>query len=238
MSSIFCFLFFSPIVLSASINVLPSLSYPCIRSTSSAISAVLSISVLKNGIFKFSPSNFISNLSSIFIISSLGMSVPNNLFTFSGSNFTVFTSCLFGYISTIVLLALPAPISSASSTALLIALIAFSGDNPFSYLPELSVLKPNFLAVSLTLPPLNTADSKTTVFVLSSISEFCPPITPATATGFSLSAITSIELSNFLSCSSNVVITSPSFALLTIMCFPDIEFISNACIGCPSSSIT
>ena len=122
--------------------------------------------------------------------------------------------------------------------ALFIALKAFSEDNPFSNLEELSVLSPTFLAVFLMLPPLNTADSNTTVDVSFSISEFNPPITPAIATAFSSSAITKSLLSSFLSCSSNVVIFSPSFALLIVICFPLIDSISKACIGCPISSIT
>ena len=127
--------------------------------------------------------------------------------------------------------AFPASINSTSSIALFIALKAFSEDKPFSNLEEASVLNPTFFAVFLTLPPLNTADSNTTVFVSPYISEFNPPITPAIATAFFSSAITKSFSSNSLSCSSNVVIFSPFSALLTVICFPSIEFISNACIG-------
>ena len=64
-----------------------------------------------------------------------------------------------------------------------------------------------------------------------SISEFSPPITPAIATGFLESAMTKSFSSNVLSTSSNVVIFSPFLALLTFICFPSIDSMSNACIG-------
>ena len=212
--------------------------YPCILITSSAISAVRFKSTLKYGITKLSPFTSIPSLVNISIISSLDIFIPSKAFTFSGSNGITFCSSFSGYTSIFSSTALPAPICSASSTALFIALKAISGDKPFSKRLELSVLKPNFLAVKRTLPLLNVAASNTTVFVSSVIPEFAPPITPATATGFSSSAITRLSVFKVLSISSNVVIFSFSFALLTIICFPATFSMSNACIGCPSSNIT
>ena len=63
------------------------------------------------------------------------------------------TFCLVGYTSIFPSSTSPAFNFSTNSTALLIALNAFSGDNPFSNLAELSVLNPTFLAVFLTAPP-------------------------------------------------------------------------------------
>ena len=51
---------------------------------------------------------------------------------------------------------------------------------------------PSAFAVMRTVAPWKFADSKTTVLVSSIISEFAPPITPATATGLSLSQMASI----------------------------------------------
>ena len=55
---------------------------------------------------------------------------------------------------------------------------------PFSYLPDASVLRPNFLEVALMLSALNAAPSNNTAVVFSVIPESNPPITPAIATGF------------------------------------------------------
>ena len=88
---------------------------------------------------------------------------------------------------------------------------------PFSYLAEASVLMPSFFAVSLTETGSKYADSKTTVEVSSIIPLYSPPITPATATGFSESAITSISGESSLVTPSSVVIVSPASAFLTMM---------------------
>ena len=86
-------------------------------------------------------------------MSSLLIFVPNNWLIFSGSNFILFIFCGVGYLSIFPSIASPAPNSSTSCTALFTALSAFSGDNPFSNLDELSVLNPTFFAVFLTAPP-------------------------------------------------------------------------------------
>ena len=65
-----------------------------------------------------------------------------------------------------------------------------------------------------------------------------PPITPAIATAFSGSAITSMEGSRLLTCPSSVVMVSPSFAFLTIIWLSLMVSMENACIGCPISIIT
>ena len=60
----------------------------------------------------------------------------------------------------------------------------------------------------------NNADSNATVVVVSIISESNPPITPAKATGFSPSVMTT-SLLNVRSTPSNVTNVSPSFARRT-----------------------
>ena len=65
-----------------------------------------------------------------------------------------------------------------------------------------------------------SADSRSTWSVPSTISLPSPPITPATADGFSASQIMSIVSSSFLSCPSSVFIVSPGFAFLTTICRP------------------
>ena len=72
------------------------------------------------------------------------------------------------------------------------ALFKAAGSRPFSKIPEASVRIPSAFAVIRTVAPWKFADSKTTVLVSSIISEFAPPITPATATGLSLSQMASI----------------------------------------------
>lgn len=72
------------------------------------------------------------------------MFIPSKAFTLSGSNGIIFCFSFSGYISIFASTAFPAPICSASSTALFIARNAISGDNPFSKRLELSVLNPNF----------------------------------------------------------------------------------------------
>ena len=77
---------------------------------------------------------------------------------------------------------------------------------------------PSFLAVIRTELPLKQADSKTTVWVFSLMPLCSPPMTPATALAFSLSAITSISSLRVLSTPSSVWMVSPETALRTIIC--------------------
>ena len=111
----------------------------------------------------------------------------------------------------------PQPSSSTSSSALLMAGIHILGSRPFSKREEASVLMPRAFAVVLTLAPSKHAASNTTSVVSSMIPLYSPPITPATATGFLLSAITSILGESSLSTPSRVVIFSPSAAFLMLM---------------------
>ena len=75
------------------------------------------------------------------------------------------------------------------------------------------------------------ADSNNTVVVSSLTSEFNPPITPATATGFLPSQMTRFSVVNVNSFSSRVTIFSPWRALRTIIFLSPISSASNACIG-------
>lgn len=86
--------------------------------------------------------------------------------------------------------------------------------------------------------PLKHADSKTTVVVSPVISLFAPPITPATATGFSASAMTRFSGVSACRVPSSVVIDSPAAARRTRISWPARQRQSNECIGWPYSSIT
>ena len=97
---------------------------------------------------------------------------------------------------------------------------------------------PSFLAVVLTLAPSKQADSNTTVVVSSMMPLYSPPITPATATGFSASAMTNISSESSLTSPSRVVIVSPALAFLMLIDASLTYLRSKACIGLPYSSIT
>ena len=70
-------------------------------------------------------------------------------------------------------------------------------------------------AVVRTEEPSKQADSNTMVVVSSIIPLYSPPITPAIATGFLLSAMTKFSWVNVRSTPSKVVMVSPSLARLT-----------------------
>ena len=97
---------------------------------------------------------------------------------------------------------------------------AMRGSRPFSKRPELSVRRPSFLAVMRTELPLKLADSKMMVLVSSLMPEYSPPMTPATAEGFSVSQITSMSGESLCSVPSRVVMLSPSRALRTTILPP------------------
>jgi len=126
------------------------------------------------------------------IILSSGIFVPRKWLILSGSNFTVASVFSLTRASIIPSTTSPAPSISASSHALSMATRVISLSSPFSKRPELSVLIPSAREVIRTELPIKFADSKTTTDVVSLISLLAPPITPARATGFFSSAITSI----------------------------------------------
>ena len=82
------------------------------------------------------------------------------------------------------------------------------------------------------------ADSRRTVDVFSDTSESKPPMTPASATGVSASAMTSISVVSGCSTPSNMTSFSPFRARRTTILPPRSLAKSNGCSGCPSSSIT
>ena len=157
----------------------------------------------------------ISSLSKYLSISSELTSVPRSLLYLSGSNGSTFSSGFTGNTSTIPPTTSPAPSSSISSHALLIAASALYGSSPFSNLPDASVLRPAFFAEILMLAPSKHAASKSIVLTSSVILEFSPPMIPASPIAFSPSHIISIDESRVLSCPSRVQKTSLSLALLT-----------------------
>ena len=171
-------------------------------------------------------------------ISSAEISVPSKAFILSGSNFTRDSFLIFGYTSATPSTTSPHPSSSISSHALFIASSALFGSRPFSNFDEASVLIPSLFDESLMFVPSNVAASKSTFLTLSLIMEFCPPMIPATPTGFSASHIISTSLSSVCSLPSSVMNFSPSSARLTTIFPPAMVSRSYACIGWPYSSIT
>ena len=79
---------------------------------------------------------------------------------------------------------------------------------------------PRAMAVFRTEVPLKFADSKMMVFVSSTISEFSPPMTPARATGFSASAMTSMLGVSLRLAPSRVMSLSPASARRTTILPP------------------
>ena len=130
---------------------------------------------------------------------SVGISVPRNLLIFSGSNLILVF--LFSKFETSITppTTSPAPSSSTSWHARLIASIALFGSRPFSNFPDASVRRPTLFDESLIFVPSKHAASKSIVLTSSVIIEFSPPIIPAIPTGFSASQIISTFSSNFLS---------------------------------------
>ena len=88
------------------------------------------------------------------------------------------------------------------------------------------------------LVPLKLALSKRTILVSSVISEFSPPMTPATPTGLYSSQMQSMLVVSLRSLPSRVRMVSPSRAVRTTMCPPSTQAKSKACIGWPYSIMT
>ena len=156
------------------------------------------------------------------IISSFGMSVPSIALIFSHSKGTLTGSLFFGYTSTTPPTASPAPNSSMSSQARFIARIAEFGSRPLSNFWDASVWLPSLFDVRRMLVPSKLAASKSTVFTLSVIMEFSPPMMPAMPTDFSASQIISMRSSSSCSWPSRVTNFSPCSALRTIILWPAI----------------
>ena len=88
---------------------------------------------------------------------------------------------------------MPAPIISIREIALLIAATGSAGSAPRSKRMLASVLSPSFLLVRRTEAGLKYALSRTMVVVAFVTSVSAPPMTPATATARSASAMTSMS---------------------------------------------
>ena len=88
------------------------------------------------------------------------------------------------------------------------------------------------------LVPLKLALSKRTILVSSVISEFSPPMTPATPTGLYSSQMQSMLVFSLRSLPSRVRMVSPSRAVRTTMWPPSTQAKSKACIGWPYSIMT
>ena len=81
-------------------------------------------------------------------------------------------------------------------------------------------MSPVFLDVFLTVSGLKYALSRSMFVVPSLTSVSAPPMTPASATGFSPSQIRRSSAESFLSTPSKVVMVSPSSACLTTIFCP------------------
>ena len=149
------------------------------------------------------------------IISSREIVVPNRLLIFSTSRGTVLGEGTKLTMSMMPSITSPHSSSSTSSQARWTAGTVIRGSRFFSNLPEDSVRIPKAKAVWRMEVPLKLADSNTTVVVSSIISEFSPPIIPASPMGLASSAITSIPGFRFRTLPSKVVRVSPSVASRT-----------------------
>ena len=107
---------------------------------------------------------------------------------------------------------------------------------PFSYRAEESLDCPRARLVLRTESRAKVAHSNSRLWVLSSIPELAPPMTPASATGFSASQMTRLFSVRVNSFSSRVTIFSPGRARRTSMQRPATLSRSKACIGWPISS--
>ena len=132
----------------------------------------------------------------------------------------------------------PAPVSSSSARTRSSARTGAPMSPPRSKRIDASVLRPSFLLVRRTDAGSKYALSIATRVVVADTSDARPPITPATATAWSRSAITSIDASSVRASPSRVVSRSPAFAMRTMSDPPASFAASNACIGWPISSIT
>ena len=179
------------------------------RATSSAISGMPVTSSRQDGIVATNvlPSTFTpkDKVVKILTISSSAILVPKYEFTASLVKDTVRTSFAVGYTSiTPFATVAPGVISNNNCAARSKASGVTSLFTPRSKRPDASERKPNAREVRRMDAPLNTAASNTTVVVSLDTSLSAPPITPATPTGRSASAITSIVSANVRSLLSKV----------------------------------
>jgi len=143
-----------------------------------------------------------------------------------------------GYSSMTPLTHLPPPISVMSCVARFNAVMVPLGSTPRSKRWDASVFRPVFFEVFRMQTGLKYALSRRIFVVVSSISEFSPPMTPAIATGFSPSQIISISGSRRRSFPSRVIKVSFSWAVRTTIRFSARRSKSKACSGWPVSIIT
>ena len=154
-------------------------------------------------------------------ISSSGTVIPNTPFTFLMLVLKVFGSKEFPVFTFLwVLETFPAPSSSTRCRARFIAISVAYSSTPFAYLWLASEDCPNARELLRMLSRANLAASNITSVVVSRISEFKPPMIPASATGFLPSQITRLFVFKVNSFSSRVTIFSPSVARLMQMALP------------------
>ena len=153
--------------------------------------------------------------------SSSGTVIPRTAFTFltlvlkvvGSKEFPVFTFLW-------VLEILPTPSSSTRCRTRFIAISVVYSSTPLEYRWLASDPCPNARELLRMLSRANLAASNITSVVVSRISEFKPPMIPASATGFLPSQITRLFGFKVNSFSSSVTIFSPSAARLTLIALP------------------
>ena len=227
------------------------LSYPFILAISSIRSSSIVISDLQYGIstfcvkfvsFVFDAEALNPRLFNIFAVSFLVMLSPIIFLYLWPVKFCFllgFIFILFEYKSQFPLMIISfLLILLINAIALFNAIIDNSIGTPLSNLWEASVFNPSSLDDCLMLDISKQADSKNIFFVFESISELKPPIIPANPIDWVPSVILSILEFNSLFSPSNDL----NFSLF-LLDFTSIFFVvtldkSNACRGCPSSSIT
>ena len=129
---------------------------------------------------------------------------------------------------------LPPATSASKPAARAAARIWPSGSTPRSKRYEASVERPRAFEARRTLGASNPADSMRTRVVASVTAVEAPPITPATATGASASAITSVPSGRSRATPSSVSMVSPARLRRTTTVSPRWSR-SKACSGCPVS---
>ena len=171
----------------------------------------------KLGTITMSSTTLHSILSRILIISSRERFIFKNLLMKSGSKGILVT--LSSELSTIIVSGTisPAPSISINSQARFKAGMQLFLSRPFSKRELESVRKFCSLAAFRTAIGSKIADSSTIVVESSATELNSPPITPAKAIGFLLSAITRLFSFNLRSIPSRVVINSPLFAVRTLI---------------------
>ena len=174
----------------------------------------------------------------MFLISSFGTSMPKSALILEYFVLTTAGATDLSSMSKRSQAICPQPSASIRLRARLMAMPVVYASTPFSKRAEESLFCPRAREVRRMFARSNLALSKSTSAVVSAMPLFRPPITPASATGFTPSQMTRLFAVSSNSFSSRVTIFSPSFARRTQISFFSTLERSKACMGCPSSNST